>query len=98
MCGNRVNKFKFIELNTKTEYRKVDGLFFISFSKKGGQTKWQNRKPLNSSEPKRNWPILSFVIPVGHKILYSSPSNFIVTSSVPPLFENIIFTVSARFS
>ena len=31
--------------------RKVDGLFIPIF-KKGGQTEWKNRKPLNSFEPK----------------------------------------------
>ena len=33
--------------------RKVDGLFFIPIFKKGGHEKWQNRKTLNSSEPKK---------------------------------------------
>ena len=30
--------------------------FFIPKIKKGGQAQWQNRKPLNSSEPTRNEP------------------------------------------
>ena len=34
--------------------RKVDGLFLSPKSKIGGQSQGQNRKPLNSSEPKRN--------------------------------------------
>ena len=45
---------------TGRNVRKVDGLFLFQKSKKGGQSQWQNRKPLTSFEPKRNEPRRSF--------------------------------------